>query len=42
MAQPQQQQNTKPRKADYKSTKEYEDYLKRQIEQQKDKSHKQW
>ena len=42
MAQPQQQQNTQPRKADYKSTKEYEDYLKRQIEQQKDKRHNQW
>ena len=42
MAQPQQQQDSRPRNADFKSTKEYQDYLKRQIEQQKDRMHNQW
>ena len=42
MAQPQQQQDTRPRNADFKSTKEYQDYIKRQVEQQKDRRHNQW
>ena len=42
MAQPQQQQNKKPRKGKFQSTKEYEDYLKRQKEQQQDRRHNQW
>ena len=42
MPQPQAQQNKKPRKGDFKTTKEFEEYEKRRIEQQQDRRHNQW